>query len=220
MTIAAWRRGSGLVGVWVCLASGPLLAAPDDLVLFAATGVAEDGAAEIGQPRPALEVDALDGGLVNDARVKGHALIVDFFATWCEPCHRALADLIAARGASGATGVTIVLVDLGEPRAVVRKWAASAKLPDDVTIAVDPDGIAARRWGARRLPTTYLVDADGVVRHINRGWGPGYRDRLSRWMRAITQPDGRDGRSDGNRAPSTQATQSPRMSELPLPSSP
>jgi thiol-disulfide isomerase/thioredoxin len=198
MTIAAWRRGSGLVGLWLWLALAPVRAAPDDLVLSAATGVAEDGAAEIGQPRPALEVDALDGGLVNDARVRGHALIVDFFATWCEPCHRALADLIAARGASGATGVTIVLVDLGEPRALVRKWAASAKLPDDVTIALDPAGVAARRWGARRLPTTYLVDADGVVRHINRGWGPGYRDRLSRWMRVISQPDKRsDGSSGG-----------------------
>jgi len=154
--------------------------------LAAPTALDSRGAPHLGDPRPALEVETPDGDLVNDARVAGRPLVVDFFATWCAPCRNALADLNAARDESKAD-VQFVLIDLGEPRAIVQRWAATAPVPPGSLVALDPEAVAARRWGANRLPTTFLIDADGVVRHINRGWGPGYRERLTRWLRNIVQ---------------------------------
>jgi len=145
------------------------------------------GAPHLGDARPALEVETPNGDLINDARVAGRPLVVDFFATWCAPCRSALADLNAARQEAHAD-VQFVLIDLDEPRATVERWAATATLPPGALVALDPEGVAARRWGANRLPTTFLIDATGVVRHINRGWGTGYRERMTRWLRNITEP--------------------------------
>jgi len=145
------------------------------------------GPARIGEARPALELETPEGDLITSARVAGKPLVVDFFATWCGPCHSARADLEAARLAVGGD-VTFVLVNLGEPADTVRRWRANAHLADGWLVALDATGVAARRWGAHKLPTTFLVDATGVVRHINRGWGPGYRDRLTRWLRDVSAP--------------------------------
>jgi peroxiredoxin len=137
----------------------------------------------IGEFHPALELDTIDGASVNQRYASGCVLVLEFFATWCAPCHRALTDLLAVHGSLRPGSLWVILVSLGEPADRVRPWTRSRNLPAGFTVAIDPAGFAARRWGARRLPTTFIVDAAGVVRHINRGWGPGYRDRLSRWLR-------------------------------------
>jgi cytochrome c biogenesis protein CcmG/thiol:disulfide interchange protein DsbE len=166
------------------------------------------GPASIGERRPALELDAIDGSFVNDARTKGRPLIIEFFATWCQPCHRALADVTEARKTAG-NQVQLILVDLGERPDVVKRWAATANVPGNTIVAVDPGGSAARRWGARRLPTTFIVDARGVIRHINRGWGAGYRDRLQRWLGTIQAP----APSDPDPHPAPTAPASPATGE-------
>jgi hypothetical protein len=91
-------------------------------------------------------------------------------------------DAIARR-----RGVRLVVVDVGEAQETVEAWFAAHPLPPGAQLVLDPQAEASRRWGQHRFPTTFVLGG-GTIRHINRGFGPGYAARLDRWVTGLQAP--------------------------------
>lgn len=143
----------------------------------------------IGDPAPALEARARDGRTLRRQDLTGAPTVVEFFATWCLPCRRSLADVArVAAERSGAGPLRILVIGTGEEPALVRRFFDEHPLPPGALLAFDPDGRIGRRWGQDRLPTTFVLDRGAVIRHINRGHGPGFRARLARWLARLDAP--------------------------------
>jgi thiol-disulfide isomerase/thioredoxin len=133
----------------------------------------------IGERAPPLEGAAGKGVALDEGVV-----LVDFFATWCEPCHEAMAaldDIVRRRG------VALVVVDVGEPKERVDAWLAAHPLPPGARLVLDGNAEASRRWGQHRFPTTFILK-DGTIKHINRGYGPGYARRMDGWVEKELAP--------------------------------
>lgn len=122
-----------------------------------------------------------------DASAEAPITIVEFFATWCAACQASLRDTVAVLNkldqGPGTSRFKLVIVDVGEDVATVKRWLSKSELFRNTTLALDADKSVYARWGANRLPTVFVIDKLGIIRHINRGHGKGYPARLTAWLR-------------------------------------
>lgn len=102
------------------------------------------------------------------ARYKGRIVYLDFWASWCPPCLQSFAWMqrLAERHASSA--FSIVAVNLDRDRAAATRFLDKVKPGFD--IAFDPRGELARGFKVAAMPSSFLLDADGVVVHRHEGF--------------------------------------------------
>jgi thiol-disulfide isomerase/thioredoxin len=114
------------------------------------------------QPAPEMSFTGLDGQPISLADFKGKLIVLNLWATWCQPCLKEMPSL-AKLGAR--FGPPLVVLAVSEDRGgadVVKPFLAKLDL-DKVTIGLDPKSTAIRALHTRGLPTSVVVDADGKV---------------------------------------------------------
>ena len=122
-----------------------------------------------GEPLPAFAVEAWNGGVISPATLAGRPACLDFWASWCPACTPALPalDAIARRHPE----VAVIAINVDARRADAERSIA-ARLPERrLTLARDPDGVLLARLGAEGMPALYVIDAAGVVRLVEGGYG-------------------------------------------------
>jgi cytochrome c biogenesis protein CcmG/thiol:disulfide interchange protein DsbE len=116
----------------------------------------------IDRPAPAFELPALEGrseGLSSDD-LKGRVSLVNVFASWCVPCrveHPVLMKL-------AESGVAIYGINYKDPPDQAKAWLAEMGDPF-AKIGADRNGRVAIEWGSYGVPETFVVDAEGRIRH-------------------------------------------------------
>jgi len=94
---------------------------------------------------------------------RGRVTLVNFWATWCEPCRDEMASMQKLRDRLADRPFAVLLVNYGEARARVADFVKreSTALP----VLLDPNQEARRAWRVRLLPSSFLIGPDGRVRY-------------------------------------------------------
>ncbi len=138
-----------------------------------------------GQHGPAFTLSSLGGRATTLGELTRDRLVVlNFWATWCQPCTVEMPTLQALWDRYRARGLVVagISVDRGAPRALLDPYVRSLKLT--FPILLDPEMNTAKAWRVTALPATFVIRPGGDV----AGFAMGPRDWDSAEMRALLAP--------------------------------
>jgi thiol-disulfide isomerase/thioredoxin len=146
-------------------------------------------AQQVGQPAPAFDLPAAGAPNVKLADLKGRVVYVDFWASWCAPCKQSFPWMNDMQAKYGPKGLTIIGVNVDKKREDAEKFLVGT--PAKFTVAFDTAGQVAQAYQPKGMPTSYLIDASGVVRAVHVGFREKDKDDLEREIAAAVAAAGR-----------------------------
>lgn len=144
---------------------------------------------QVGSPAPEITVQRMSGKSVTVSSYRGQVLLLDVWASWCGPCKQELPmlDDIAAR--LRHKGVEVLAVSVDQERDNVVKFLGS-RGRWALTIAHDPRGEIADRLQPEKMPTSYIIDREGIIRYVNYGFVPSDAPTIERRLTDLAGSEG------------------------------
>ena len=119
---------------------------------------------QIGAPAIPFDLKMLDGKSISLMSYRGKPLIINFFASWCDPCREEmpLINELAARSAND--GYSVLAIAVEDSRAAVTEYAKEFKL--NLPIALDLNSTVKRAYRIFGPPATFFMDSQGTIRDV------------------------------------------------------
>ena len=136
------------------------------LPCLAKTG-AKDGSDPLAAPRFSLPART---GTVSLDSLRGKVVLVDFWASWCEPCRRSFPWLRTLHERYAARGLAIVAINLDKSREAAHEFLE--QYPAPFLVAFDPSGKTAEAFRVSAMPSTYLIGPTGALLYSHAGFDP------------------------------------------------
>lgn len=129
-------------------------------------------AIEIGAVAPNCTLTAIaDTQQLALQQFHGKVLYVDFWASWCGPCAKSFPFLNELDAEFKARGLQILGVNLDENTADAQAFLA--KYPANFLVAASADEQCAKDFGVQAMPSSYIIDRKGTIRHVHLGFRAG-----------------------------------------------
>jgi thiol-disulfide isomerase/thioredoxin len=132
---------------------------------------------------PPLALKDLDGKTWELTALQGRAVLLNFWATWCDPCREEMPSLQALAQRHEGEGLLVLMVNYRESAGSIKRFLE--RVPLSMPVLLDSDGAAARAWTSRVFPTTVMIDRSGRPRHQVVGAVDWHGDEARQWLRDL-----------------------------------
>jgi len=154
--------------------------------LVGSWSVAAEGPRLERAPAAPFKARALTGESLDLAILRARGpVVLDFWATWCQPCTQSLPEMDAVYRRLKERGVTVIGVSVDGPRNQSRVRPFASKLGLSFPILFDAGGSLQRDYQVRAIPTTVVIDTAGAIAHVGEGWYPGETKKVERILESL-----------------------------------
>lgn len=137
----------------------------------------------VGTSAPEFEIPSRTGGAALSPQSQaGKVVIIDFWATWCAPCRESFPfyqSLVDQHGGN----VVVLAVSVDEEPAKIADFAKETGV--SFPLGWDEDQVVAKLYNPEKMPTSYLIDKNGVVSHVHAGFADGDQADIAEHVDAL-----------------------------------
>jgi cytochrome c biogenesis protein CcmG/thiol:disulfide interchange protein DsbE len=135
-----------------------------------------------GEPAPDFNLATRKGSPASLGAYAGHVLLIDFWATWCDPCRLSFPRYQALSSRHGDDVVVVGISEDDEDAGIDRFIEETgARFP----VAWDGDKTLAQRYRINSMPTLFIIDKNGLVRYVHQGFRPGDEDQIDNAIKSL-----------------------------------
>lgn len=118
----------------------------------------------VDEPAPTFSAPSSTGGDVVLSNLRGQWVLVNFWASWCEPCREEMPSMRDMARSFNTEELQLVALSLDTDESAMSRFLIEMGVtPDDFLLARDESGAISARYGTRLLPETWLVDPEGRI---------------------------------------------------------
>lgn len=154
------------------------------LALCAALAYLPPAAAELVKGKaPDFTLKSLRGENLKLSEHRGQVVMVNFWASWCAPCRQEMPVLNDLYLKYKDLGFVLLAVNVEEDSSKAKNWLRDLKVAFPVLL--DSANTVSKQYEVNAMPSTYIIDKDGNLRYVHRGYLPGYEDEYQKQVREL-----------------------------------
>jgi peroxiredoxin len=136
-------------------------------------------------PAANFTLKSSSGENIRLSEFRGQVVLINFWASWCGPCRQEMPHLEAIYQKFEPLGFTVFGVNVEQDRKMADKVLRD--IPVSFPILFDSDNHVSELYGVDAMPATILVDRDGSIRHMHRGYKPGFEAVYEKQIKTLVR---------------------------------
>ncbi len=137
----------------------------------------------LGQAAPDFTLKSMSGKNLNLAEQRGNIIVLNFWASWCGPCRKEMPVLQKFYDKYQDLGVSVWGVNVEQENQAGRDFLADLNLK--FPILFDDTNTISKKYQVEAMPTTVIIDRDGLVRYAFKGYKPGYEKKYAKAIKKL-----------------------------------
>lgn len=141
------------------------------------------GASALSGTAPDFTLKSDSGKNLRLSEHRGQVVMINFWASWCGPCRQEMPLLDQLQQRYSKAGFTVLGVNVEQDNTQAKRLLQDMNI--SFPILFDSDSVVSKLYDVRAMPVTVMVDRDGNMRYLHKGFKPGYEDQYRRQIKEL-----------------------------------